>query len=134
MEKLDLSIIYPLIGLLIYAGCLIYVLAKQAYEIWVPVDWLTRLRWYLFGLIVVSFLATIPVIAYQCFRLIGAENELLRDIANWTGNTARLATGILLVMIWRYRREEEPEPEIHFEKSDEIKEITEEADRKAKEE
>lgn len=107
MGDLDLTTLWPMLSAAGSMGCILYVIYQQAYEVWVPKDYLTKLRWLLLILPVIAFIATAPVVAYNTHRLFHIENETLRNVASQTGNTSRLATGILLVTIWRYRRKED---------------------------
>lgn len=91
---------------LLSLGALMFVIRKQYYEVLIPRDWLTRLRWIIFSTLLASIIGLVPVIAYQYIRMFGGDSETLRSVATVTGNIGRLASTVLLVMIYTYRKKE----------------------------
>lgn len=72
-------------------------------------DFLNRYRGFIWGLLVVSFLAMIPVVYYLYLRLIGIDAESIESIRNLATVSARLGTlaqALSLAFIFFYRAKE----------------------------
>jgi len=72
-------------------------------------DFLNRYRGFIWGLLVVSFLAMIPVAYYLYLRLIGVDAESIESIRNLATVSARLGTlaqALSLAFIFFYRAKE----------------------------
>lgn len=88
------------IAFLIY----VHITYKQFTEVLRPKDWLTRLRWLIFGILLVAIFGFIPSLTYQFLRTIGVESDSLRNIATIAGNISRLGGAILLELVYNYKR------------------------------
>lgn len=106
MENINMSLVISIISAVLSFACLMYVVWKQAYEVLLPRDWLSNLRFIIFVLLVISAIGMLPVIVYQSFRLFGIDSEALRSVASVVGNFSRLASAILLVLIYNYKKVE----------------------------
>lgn len=85
---------------------LFYVIPKQFVEVLRPKSWLTNLRWYILILFMTSILTAVPSLSYQVLLVQGQESEILRRVASITGNISDLATSVLLVLIYNYRKKD----------------------------
>lgn len=103
MASANSSIVFSLVTGSISLLVLLYVSRKQFYEVLLPSDGLTRLRWIILIMLVVSIIGIVPVLAYQTLRLMGTDSDTLRNIAAITGNLSRLASALLLLMVYHYR-------------------------------
>jgi len=83
---------------------LCYVAYLQALETSRPSDGLTGLRWRIFAIIAISIVSLVPALMYQYFRTIGVESEGLRNVATITSRISSLATIVLLLDVFRYRK------------------------------
>lgn len=90
-----------LVCLLIYA---FFLTPKQIIEVTEPKDWLTRLRWIILGILVLSVVSSLPSVLYQFYRMIGEEHPLLRTVATVTGQISKTCTTVLLVLVYTYKR------------------------------
>lgn len=99
-----------IIGLLIRMASigvvLFYVIPKQFLEVLRPRDWLTDLRWYILVLFLFSIFAAIPSLSYQLLRSNGGDSSGLRSVATITGNLSNLASSVLLVLIYNYKKKD----------------------------
>lgn len=82
----------------------LYVIPKQFLEVLRPKDWLTRLRWQLLLLFIFSAIATLPALAYQFGQLYGYNSSTLQNVARITANLSNLGTSVILVLIYKYRK------------------------------
>lgn len=106
MENTNPAIVISIVISFLTATVLLWVAYKQFYEVLMPRDWLTRLRWLILAMLVVAIVGILPVITYQVCRLLGTENEVLRNVASVLGNLSRLAGAVLLMLIYRYKKED----------------------------
>lgn len=104
MGNINFIVMAGLIPALLCLGCLIYVTWRQAFEVLLPRDWLSKLRVLIFSMLIVSIIGILPVIVYSITRVVGMDSEVLRNIAGVTGNLSRLATAVLLVLIYNYKK------------------------------
>ncbi len=98
------------VAVLLLAICLggyLFAIRRQFVEVLVPRDSLTQFRWYILGSLITTIVGIMPVMAYQALRMVGIESELLRNIANITGNISRLAGMVLIVLIYTYKKKKQ---------------------------
>lgn len=81
-----------------------FLMSKQVAEVVRPRDWLSRLRWIILAILVISIIASVPGIVYQVYRMLGEDSVLLRNVATITSQISKVATTILLVMVFTYRK------------------------------
>lgn len=91
------------LSLLVYA---FFLMPKQINEVLRPKDWLTRLRWIILTILAVSILTSIPGVVYQYSRVLGDESDFLRNFVTISSNISRLASTVLLVLVFTYRKKE----------------------------
>lgn len=83
-----------------------FLMPKQFNEVLRPKNYLTRLRWIILAILLISIGTSIPGLLYQYGRIGGQDFQVLRNVATITSNVSRLATTILLVLVYTYRKEE----------------------------
>lgn len=83
----------------------VYVIPRQYHEIRRLPDQFSKLRWYVFYLIIAFLLASSPVIIYQYFTL-AITQKGLHNVATVASGLSSLAVGIVLVLIYNYKYEE----------------------------
>lgn len=106
MESVNLSILVSLVMSILTLGAYVYVTRRQIIEVLLPKDWLTNLRIIILTILITSIIGIVPVIVFNVCRLYGLESQTLRDVASVAGNISRLATAILLVFVYEYRKGE----------------------------
>lgn len=104
MENVNISLVFSFVTGILSLFILITVIRKQFYEILLPKDWLTGLRWIILGSLLVSLIGIVPVLVYQLFRLFSIDNEFLRNVAGVTGSLSRLSGAVLLFLIYEYKK------------------------------
>lgn len=104
IDNPKISIIIGLFFAFAWLGALLYVTVLQTFEVATrPKDGLTALRNMIYVMLWIAVLGRIPSITYQLCALFDLKAPFLQNVARITGNIAGLASGILLVMIFRYR-------------------------------
>lgn len=98
------SLLAFLISVVCFAVYLLFLTPRQFKEVLRPRDWLTKLRWIILAILVVSLLTAIPSLVYQYYRTIGIEYTVLRNVATVTSNISKLGLTILLVLVFTYRK------------------------------
>lgn len=95
-----------LLAFVLSVGCLtvyaLFLIPKQTQEVLKPGDALTRLRWIILTMLVISLITAVPSTVYQYYRATGVELELLRNVSAITSNLSKVATTVLLVLIFTY--------------------------------
>ena len=96
------------IGLFLFVGYgwLSVVLMKEALR---PTDWLTKLRWRIFLVVFITVITLIPSLVYQILRLYGFDSPEIRNIVTITSKINALATFLLLIGIFFYKRKGDEE-------------------------
>jgi magnesium-transporting ATPase (P-type) len=99
-----LRFIITLACFLVFLGFLI---PRQTKEVLLPADGLTKLRYWLLGVLLLIVLTLIPSITYQLFVAFGHEYKALRNIASIIGGVNLVGMTVLFVLIYTYRRNDE---------------------------
>ena len=89
---------------LVFLGFLI---PRQTKEVLLPADGLTRLRYWLLGVLLLIVLTLIPSITYQLFVSFGHEYKVLRNVTSIIGGVNLVGMTILFVLIYTYRRNDD---------------------------
>lgn len=95
------ALINGIVCLLVYA---FFLTPKQIFEVTRPKNWLTRLRWIILSILVISVLTSIPSVVYQYYRTFGHDSEFLRNLATITSQISKTCTTILLVLVFTYKK------------------------------
>lgn len=85
---------------------LFFLIPRQMKEVLLPLDGLSRLRWQIFGILLLIALTLIPSIVYQYFIAFGHEYKVLRNIVSIVGGVNLVGLTVLFVMIYVYRRKD----------------------------
>jgi hypothetical protein len=85
---------------------LFFLAPRQFGEVLRPVDWLTKLRWWILGILILTMAALIPSIPYQYFIATGQEYDTLRNISSIAGGINLIGSTILMVLVFTYKRED----------------------------
>lgn len=104
MENLNVSALISFVIGLVTLLAYIYVTQKQIIETLVPPDWLSGLRRIILAVLLVSVFGLVPVVVYQGCRIVGIDSEVLRNVASIAGRISQLATAILLIGIYEYKK------------------------------
>jgi hypothetical protein len=84
-------------------GVLIYIIPIQGRESLRPFDQLTKLRWIIFILLVLSAYTIVFPLMYQFLRATGSDSEAFRNIASISSRVSQFGTAILLLMVFKYK-------------------------------
>lgn len=95
-----------LVTFLCFLVYLSFLIPRQAKEVLLPTDGLTKLRWYLLSILLVIMLTLIPSIVSQFFTATGHNYSLLKNVSAIVGAINLAALTILFVMVYIYRRKD----------------------------
>lgn len=86
---------------------LCFLIPRQTKEVLLPQDGLTRLRYWLLGILLLITITLIPSITFQFFATIGHEYKVLRNVATIVSGVNLVGLTVLFVLVYIYRRTDE---------------------------
>jgi hypothetical protein len=101
------SLVGTVIGLLCL-GVYIFFLTPLQFKEVLRTDrmWLSRLRWIILSILVISIITAVPGLIYQIGRTFGHDYTVLRNIATILGSISKLGTTILMMLLYTYKQKE----------------------------
>lgn len=100
--------------LMTFAVFLLYVLFfnyRQSREVARPRDGLTRLRWIILSVLLLTTVTLVPVMVYQLLISFGHDYGIMRNIISIVGGINVICSTFLLYLIFTYHIKEEKEDE-----------------------